>query len=948
MPLGGIGVGAVEVMTDGSFGQFTNQQNWDRPYGWARSAFAAIRVQSGSAVPVAKLLRLTSPEEYPGIANVQHTRTQGWFPRAHVDFSDTDLPVTVTLNAFSPLVPHDPKNSSLPVMSLSYTVTNTSKAKVSASLLLAWPNLIGWGGGGSWGNWDDTSGSTEKDVRDGKLFGVELGSTQTYSTSDPHSNVIGNDYLAVRTVRGSETSVCTRWDALANHPAFWNNFVATGFLRDVPYKVSKRTGAAVAIQCNLLPGESRTLRFYVAWTMPHHVTVHQSAESLFKPGVSNPPVDRWTTGEAQYPGESLNVDFGKANIIRALILDQGQYLNDYPRGLTVAASVDGKVWRPVANFSLDQIKSDIAGSIITLPLDHVGARYLKVAVTGSDPFYWWSVHELSADIQDHPDPIAFHNTTGDGVEDVGHYYQNWWHTPEAIATYFDTNYDRLLSDTMAWQTPILRSNLPFWLRLKLINCAFPMFTNTILTRDGRFVVQESPIDMGGATGTMDQRMAAHAIYTQLFPELDRAELELYAKCQRPDGSITHFDGNIHDVIGEGNVNYGITGWPDLSSAWVMQVAKLYRWTGDTGFLHRMLPHVDSAMAWLQRDGADDNLIPAGGSTYDYEQLPRGEFIYSASCYLGALRAAAAISDPIQGNEYNHHLGLVQQSVMHDLWNGTFFRKWHQPGTGQSVEDSFVANLAGDWLARLTGLPRTLPADIIHKSIAQTITRHQNAFYPVPPMQVTPDGKSTTSSCYLLQDEPYLGCEAIYENFVDDGLETLHRVYHVVWEQNKSPWDESLVYDAPNGGQGGLPTYMTCPATWHVLNALSGATLDLPNHTLYISPRLASDASEIHMPIYFSRFWAWLDYVPAHHKLQLKILRVFPENSTVQETLYHLPSHVTGDRSGNISISKIAVDGDARLIILPKPFFVKQGATLDLSREIDALNIPAKTEIAPKG
>ena len=60
--------------------------------------------------------------------------------------------------------------------------------------------------------------------------------------------------------------------------------------------------------------------------------------------------------------------------------------------------------------------------------------------------------------------------------------------------------------------------------------------------------------------------------------------------------------------------------------------------------------------------------------------------------------------------------------------------------------------------------------------------------------------------------------------------------------------------------------MTCPTTWFVLDALAGASLDIPSGRLYLSPRLTTTQHELHIPVYFSRFWAWLDYVPARHQL----------------------------------------------------------------------------------
>ena len=171
VPLGGIGVGKIEMMTDGSFGNFTNQHNWDRPYGWAKGAFAAIRAQSGDSPAVSRILRLKSEGEYTGVENVAHTRMQGWFPRAEIAYDDPALPVMVKLNAFSPLIPHDVKDSSLPVACLDYVVTNPTGSPVRVSLALAWPNLLGWGGKGGV-NWDDLTGNEQAPITQGSLSGL--------------------------------------------------------------------------------------------------------------------------------------------------------------------------------------------------------------------------------------------------------------------------------------------------------------------------------------------------------------------------------------------------------------------------------------------------------------------------------------------------------------------------------------------------------------------------------------------------------------------------------------------------------------------------------------------------------------------------------------------------------------------------------------------------------
>jgi hypothetical protein len=696
--------------------------------------------------------------------------------------------------------------------------------------------------------------------------------------------------------------------------------------------------------------------------MPNHITSRQSTtygpdtvttsdgtSALFDKDKST----RWSTGRAMQKGDRLDIDLGRAVPLKNVVLDVGVSKTDYPHGLLVESSVDNVNFTAAANMSARDLAAQAASAgAINVPLLGRSIRYLRLTNQAADSFHWWSIYEFSAFSPGSVAPVDLAGAKASAVlltqtqkEDVvnqGHYYQNFFQSATDIAQYADENATDLLAQTAAWQSPLLKSNLPDWMKLDLINSTFPIFSNTILTKDGKFAVQESPVDMGGALGTMDQRMAAHAYYTSFFPELDRAELELYAQCQQDDGRITHFDGNIHETVGDPNVGYGITDWPDLSCSWLLQVVKLYRWTGDAEFLSRMKPHIDSAMSFLASGDHQGDGIPEGGSTYDYESVPPGAFSYNASCYLGALRGAMAVSSPLQNAVYQKRLAKAQASVMSELWNGTFLRKWKSPNTGKTVENSFVAALAGDWLARLGGLPRTMDATIIHKEEGQLIARHQKSFFPVPPMEVTPDGKSATSACYMLQHEPYLGCEAIDEGYVSDGVETIKRVYDVAWLENQSPWNESLCYNAPDGAQGGLACYMTCPAAWHVLPALAGASLDLPDHRLYLSPRMPSYMTELHMPIYLSRFWGWIDYVPAAHTLTLRIDKVFGNDLTLAGGLYTYPTSAprsSDSGATDMTVTSVAADGDAKPIMLAQPFAIKEGAVLDLSGQLKKLGLP---------
>ncbi|MGD0258562.1 MAG: GH116 family glycosyl-hydrolase [Verrucomicrobiota bacterium] len=958
VPLGGIGTGKIELLSDGSFGNFTINNNWNAPYGWCQGAFAAICAQAGASPPVARMLRLSSGNEYQGVVrNVAHAQMQGWFPQANIQFTDVSLPVQVSVNAFAPLIPHDIKDSALPIACLTYTVTNSGSQTVSATVLLAWPNLLGFGGLGASDNktnWNSVAGNSQTPLSTNGLTGLRFTTTQNYP-GQQRQNVVGEYFVGVRASAGLTITTCTNWDASASTPSFWQGFSTNGTLTAT--NSAAQPAGAVAAEFALAPGQSRDVHFYVAWYMPHQMTQLQSVQGLVLAS-SNPTntTSRWGTGCPQQTGFNVPLDLGQLWTPTQVLLDQGSYTTDYPRGIQVDISTDQSNWTTVATMTSAQVVAALgSGSQFTVPLQPSQGRYLRLTDLGWDDFYWWSIAALQVTVEEQGTALAFVPVSSLGpVVDNGHYYCNWFQSAAGVGAYVDGQSDSLLQQTTAWQLPIENSNLPFWLRLFLINCAFPTVANTVLTEDGMFTVQESPVNQNGNLGTMDQRMASHVFTVDFFPELDRAELELFAAEQLPSGCVPHCVGVLDDAINNPWVPYSRLPWPDLNCSWAMQVVKLCRWTGDTSLAQRMQPHLTNAMNYLALNHQGSDPIPQGGSTYDYVSLPyngAGAFSYTASAYLGALEAAtaqaAASGDAADAAAYVRQRTNIQNAVLNELWNGTFLRKFNSILYGTTIENSFVSALAGDWLARLTGLPRTMSTNLLQQENYQLITRHLKPFYPIPPMEVSPDGRRATGRCYHLQTLPYLGCESIYQNYVDDGLAVLQRTWECVWLFSQSPWNENLGYDAPNGAPEGFVSYMTSPCTWHVLNALSGVSVDVPDGILYVSPRLPSSMTELHLPLYLPRFWAQFDYVPAQSKLTLTVTQVFTDDPTVESTLFHAPGPYGTGPTNPIVLSAIAADGDAPLITLPQPFTVQTGAVLNLSSYLNQL-APGPAQTIPPG
>ncbi len=98
---------------------------------------------------------------------------------------------------------------------------------------------------------------------------------------------------------------------------------------------------------------------------------------------------RWTTREAQKPGQELIIDLGQLQSFDELILDSGDSSNDYPRGFAIYTSVDGQDWgQAVAT-------GEGSSARTVIRFDQQSAQYLRVEQTKTDSFYWWSVNDIS-------------------------------------------------------------------------------------------------------------------------------------------------------------------------------------------------------------------------------------------------------------------------------------------------------------------------------------------------------------------------------------------------------------------------------------------------------------------------------------------------------------------------------------------------------------------------
>lgn len=449
------------------------------------------------------------------------------------------------------------------------------------------------------------------------------------------------------------------------------------------------------------------------------------------------------------------------------------------------------------------------------------------------------------------------------TKDFGHFYNNRFSGAKEVAQYLLEHGVELEKKSRELSDFLKKTDLPEWLAKKLVNDDAPLSCNSILTKDGTLATLEAARGMGGALGTNDQRLVAHAAYQLFFPKLNRTELRLFAKVQAEDGHIPHFCGNVHQDIGSCQVSYGDTQWPDLSCSFIFQCWRDYQCTGDSSFFMEMLPHIRRAYEWLKRADQDKDGVPEGGSTWDVEPH-EGLFSFTGSIWLATLRilekAAEKIGDAQWKAETQEWFAKAQKSVL-ALYNGEYFNMLHNPVNGKTSDDIFVGQAAGEWMVRLLGLESVLPEKMVRsslKAIYRTAANPDN--YMLAPIKVTKEGNLVQRDCaeqaWPQYTMVYTDCLAMYLG-MDEGMKNLRHFDEVVTELIKAPCTTTLWHNAVTGlpNWGSIDRYMNTPAVWFVLNALTGFHPALAEKAIHLDIGGYGFERGAVLPLISTNFWA---------------------------------------------------------------------------------------------
>ena len=430
----------------------------------------------------------------------------------------------------------------------------------------------------------------------------------------------------------------------------------------------------------------------------------------------------------------------------------------------------------------------------------------------------------------------------------GHEYANRFDSATAVARYVLDNHRRLTGDTRKWcQTFYEDSTLPRWLLFRLHSTVSNLATGTCQWwQSGRFWAWEG---VGCCEGTCTHVWNYAHAPARLFPELERSarQMQDFGEGFDPESGLVGFRSNRAYAA-------------DGQCGTILKAYREHLCSADDSFLTRNWPRIKKALEFsIKQDGNDDGLIEnSQHNTYDINFEGPNTFV--GSLYLAALRAGEEMAKLVADTEFAQRCHQIFESgsrlSAEKLWDGEYFiqivdlQKYpkHQYEKGCLSDQLF-----GQGWADQLHLGYIYPSTKVKQALGSIWKYNwapdvgpQNEVHP-PDRWFALPGEPGLFTCtwpkspyikegVLYREEVWTGIEyqvaghMVWENMIPEALAICHAVEQRYHPARHNPFNEVECGDH----------YARAMASWGVFTALAGFEYDGPKHHMGFTPRVTPD------------------------------------------------------------------------------------------------------------
>lgn len=782
-PLGGIGAGMVCLDGNGAWSHLSIDNRPDvfnEPFAFGAISVPGIpngaKILQGS-VPTWKIFGRPGTangggDYYYGLPRFENCRFLARFPFAAIELQDNDLPLKVTISGWSPFIPGDADNSSLPVGSMEYTFTNTSDQAVDAVFSWNSKNIVG------------------KDARNEILTnknGFIL--HQKGSTEKPEME--------------SWFSVFTDRDAIVDHCWFrggwfdpltmlWKDITEGNMKADDP-KGDNPPGASLFVPLHILPHQEQTVRLMFCWYSPK-TKISTGVQPLSpgsafgeKPAPGSAPGQQDVIGyvgkqlvNTYYPdgdgltGTLTSPEFKIKKSRIAFMIGGG----DIKEKVCLNLKIGGKIVLNATGRNEEQL------SPVVWDVKKYKGKTAVIEIVDNETGGWGHINVDQIIFSDHgtvdPTNVSADDQVFESFEGLSYgswiksakaddcsgcdpascvdekYYKPWYSgkfdSIGSLQEYWITNYEKLKTGSVSFRDAFFASTLaPEVMEAIGANLSILKSPTVLRQTDGKLWAWEGCSDNSGCCAGSCTHVWNYAqAIPHLFPELERSLRSTeFTISQNSEGHQT-FRSNL--PINE--PKHAFHAASDGQLGGIMKVYRDWRISGDNDWMFNLYPFVKMSLDYCIKTWDPDRigaLVEPHHNTYDIEFWgPDG---MCSSFYLGAITSFIEMSKFLQKPvpEYESLLARGKAYLEKDLFNGEYFIqkiRWNDlraadptkvPSAAISPDESYDLlvkegpkyqygtgclsdGIMGMWMAASSGLPEIIDNNKV-KSHLQSIYRY---------------------------------------------------------------------------------------------------------------------------------------------------------------------------------------------------------------------------------
>lgn len=259
LPVGGIGAGMIQMngKAEPAVWQiFNNISNFRVP-----DSFFAVRIKAEGGRPVVRALQTAAIGPFAAMKSLSF---QGAYPFGWYTFDDPEMPVKLSLETFSPLVPLDERSSGMPCAIFNVTVENPTARPVEVSLLGAQQNAVGYRANQPINNRSHPGYGSNSTVVIRDPAATLLHMTQDAPTNAGAWGSMVLMAMADRVTASADwaevTNLCTMFEKEGSLP---------GPDKGGPTPPGQTINGALAVALKLAAGQKQTVSFVLAWYFPN-------------------------------------------------------------------------------------------------------------------------------------------------------------------------------------------------------------------------------------------------------------------------------------------------------------------------------------------------------------------------------------------------------------------------------------------------------------------------------------------------------------------------------------------------------------------------------------------------------------------------------------------------------------------------------------------------------